>query len=218
MSAVFVKTFEEPPVNRREALRYAGAVTGDETAETLLDECLALVQGRLDCRVCWARFPVARTGDGLDLSFAVTDSKALARNLENCGEIILFAATVGVEMDRLIARHGRLSPARGHMLQAVGAERIESLCDVFNEQIRRECGPCRPRFSPGYGDLPLAIQRDVMRALGCQKHIGVTLNESLLMSPGKSVTAIIGLGGGSCHAPSGCAACAKTDCTYRREA
>ena len=80
----------------------------------------------------------------------------------------------------------------------------------------------KPRFSPGYGDVPLEIQKDIVMLLDCAKRIGVSLNDSLLMSPSKSVTAFIGL-----QEPSGkmdkrevkstnkCAACAKTDCDFR---
>ena len=108
------------------------------------------------------------------------------------------------------------------MLQAVGAERIEALCDLFNGEItekkRAEGLYTRPRFSPGYGDLPLELQKDIFDVLDCPRQIGLTLNQSLLMSPSKSVTAIIGVGadGGCVHA-AGCAACGKTDCTFRRE-
>lgn len=51
----------------------------------------------------------------------------------------------------------------------------------------------RPRFSPGYGDLPINMQKDIFAALDCPRKIGLSLNESLLMSPSKSVTAIIGV-------------------------
>ena len=109
----------------------------------------------------------------------------------------MFAATVGLELDRLIARHSRLSPARALALQAYGAERIESLCDAFLRNVQSECASegitLRPRFSPGYGDLPLSFQRTLFETLDCARKIGLTLNESLLMSPTKSVTAIVGL-------------------------
>jgi cobalamin-dependent methionine synthase I len=51
----------------------------------------------------------------------------------------------------------------------------------------------RPRFSPGYGDLPLELQTNLFKVLDCQHFIGLTLNDSMLMSPSKSVTAIVGL-------------------------
>ena len=50
----------------------------------------------------------------------------------------------------------------------------------------------RPRFSPGYGDFPLTAQRDIFAILDCPKRIGLSLNQSLLLSPTKSVTAVIG--------------------------
>ena len=79
-------------------------------------------------------------------------------------------------------------------MQALGAERIEALCDAFCDSLISEKGVLlRPRFSPGYGDLPLEVQKDIFSLLECHKRIGVSLNESLLMSPSKSVTAFVGL-------------------------
>ena len=49
------------------------------------------------------------------------------------------------------------------------------------------------RYSPGYGDLPLELQREIIRVLDCGRTIGITLTESLLMQPSKSVTAVIGM-------------------------
>ena len=217
MSAVMLWQGELPPVCREEALRYAGVKTETPQMGAMLDECRALCEGQIHPRVCCARYPVRRSGELLDLGFAQTDSAALRRNLAGCEEIVLFAATIGLEMDRLIARYAHLSPARSVMLQAIGTERIESLCDAFEECLIAQGHDLRPRFSPGYGDLPLALQRDIFAALDCPRQIGVSLNESLLMTPSKSVTAIIGLGdeqGESCvH---NCAACTLKECLYRR--
>ncbi len=139
----------------------------------------------------------SQSGASLDLGFTVTHSRDLQKNLKGCCRIILFGATVGLELDRLIARYGRLSPSKALCFQAIGAERIESLCNAFNDEIDeifREQGMyTRPRFSPGYGDLPINMQKDIFAALDCPRKIGLSLNESLLMSPSKSVTAIIGV-------------------------
>ena len=79
-----------------------------------------------------------------------------------------------------------------------------------------ECGKrCRPRFSPGYGDFPLECQPGLFRLLGVQRNIGVTLTDSLLMLPTKSVTAVIGLCDGETPCPTGCAACDRADCAFR---
>lgn len=217
MSMVWIWQTKLPPVNEREALRYAGVKESTPEISALLQECIALCENQLTPRVCYAFYPVERQEGQIDLGFARTDSSALRRNLAGCNEAVLFAATIGLEMDRLIARYARLSPARSVMLQAIGTERIEALCDAFEEELIRQGHELHPRFSPGYGDLPIEMQRDIFAALDCPKHIGVSLNQSMLMSPGKSVTALIGLDGETTErCTRNCAACPLKECLYRR--
>ena len=106
-------------------------------------------------------------------------------------------------------------------MQAIGAERIEALCDAFCDKLKAEKSEkglfLRPRFSAGYGDLSIELQRDIMRALDCGRKIGVTLNESLLMSPSKSVTAIVGISNMHCTPEFGCTSCENKDCSFRKE-
>ena len=217
MSVVWNWQTKLPPVSIREALRYAGVKEDTPEMNALLQECVKLCESSLAPRVCYAFYPIARREGLLDLGFAQTDSAALKRNLTGCEEIVLFAATIGLEMDRLIARYARLSPSKSVMLQAIGTERIEALCDAFENELIRQGHEISPRFSPGYGDLPLDLQRNLFAALDCSKHIGVSLNESLLMSPSKSVSAIIGLNGeNSERCVHNCALCTLTNCLYRR--
>lgn len=163
----------------------------------------------------------------LDLGFLQTDSQGLCHNLQGCDKVILFAATVGLAPDRLIAKYGRLSPTKALCMQAIGAERIESLCDAFCDELAADYAAegyqTRPRFSPGYGDFPLDAQKAFFRALDCPRKIGLSLNDSLLMSPSKSVTALIGLlprtsqiSGTEAKTHANCTACGKTDCLFRQ--
>lgn len=209
-----------PEVDLREMLRYAACRAPDEQVTAL-----AASAAEEGCRVlrpalCWREVPLTVTAHRVDLGFTAFDSQKLAAVLTGCDRAVIFAATMGLELDRLIARHGRLSPARGLMLQALGAERIEALCDSFCDFLAAEYAPCglvpRQRFSPGYGDLPLENQRAFFDALQCHKEIGLYLNESLLMSPTKSVTAIVGLGRSADCSPAGCSACEKKDCVMRK--
>ena len=194
---VYVRGYEAPPVDRGEILRYAGARGDAQEVSVLLEECLAEIRDKLIYRVCYREFSVTEMGDTLDLGFMKTDSAALRKNLFGCDRIVLMAATVGLEIDRLIARYAVVSPTKALLLQAIGAERIESLCNRFCLDLKQEKGEqgrtVRPRFSAGYGDLPLEAQRQIFDALDCPRRIGLSLNESLLMSPSKSVTAIIGI-------------------------
>lgn len=198
MNAINYKSYNEPEFDRKEILRYAGCREANETINSLLEECIDECKGTLCYKVCYSEYPISVNGESIDLGFAKVESKHLAKNLEGCERIVLFSATVGLAMDRLIARYSRISPAKAHMFQAMGAERVESLCDVFNDEITKKSNEegcfTRPRFSPGYGDVPLSLQREIFAALDCERKLGITLNTSLLMSPSKSVTAIIGIG------------------------
>ena len=203
-SAVQVRRYtgQEPEmqINRREVLRYA--MTGGEAEEAdaalrgMTDSVLREMQDAFDFRVCYRRMPLNWEAGKPCLPFG-SESAQLARLLAGCGEMILFAATAGMEADRRIARYQRISPTKALLAQALGAERAETLCDAFCGDMRREARAeglaCTPRFSPGYGDLPLAAQKDFFRLLDCERKIGLYLNESLLMTPSKSVTAIFGL-------------------------
>ena len=194
-SAVYTEFFDAPPVDRREILRYAGVKAETPELAALLSECLAKSERAFEYKVCYAKFPIIREENALNLGFARTESAGLRKNLRDCDSVVLFAATVGVGIDRLIAKYSRIAPSEAFLFQAIGAERIESLCDAFNAEITAKYGGrTAPRFSPGYGDLPLALQTDIFRVLDCPRKIGLTLGESLLMTPSKSVTAIIGAG------------------------
>ena len=188
-----IKSFSEPPVDRREALRYAGARELPPEQASLFDECIAELLPLLSYKVCWRFFPVAANDDELDLGFVKVKSKSLAANLSGCETILLFAATVGIAPDRLVAKYGRISPVKALFCQAIGAERIEALCDMFCNEIASQEGTLRPRFSPGYGDLPLELQSDIFAVLDCNRKIGLSLTSSLLMTPTKSVTALAGI-------------------------
>lgn len=214
---IVTKTYAEPPLCEKEILRYAGCKRPDETVMSLLHSCVEELQGKLRYAVCYRQLPVTVEDGCCDFDLFSFRSKQLAKNLENCTAVVLFAATIGVEIDRLIARYGRLSPARALLFQAIGAERIEALCDAFCADIAGQSGAIlRPRFSPGYGDLPLAVQDDIFAVLDCAKRIGVSLNESRAMSPSKSVTAFVGLTDHSADRPSErCGGCEKYDCDFR---
>lgn len=186
-------TVSVPPPDYRQIRRYAGCPEG---AQEIIDECIRELAG-LQYRVSYREFDIHETQHNLDLGFAVTDSCDLKKALHGCSRVLLFAATVGILPDRLIARYSRSAAAKALFIQAIGTERVEALCDAFCKQQAQAYaagGHCLlPRFSPGYGDLPLSMQRQVFDALNCPVQLGIALNDSLLMTPSKSVTALAGI-------------------------
>lgn len=190
---ILTKTYSASPIDEKEILRYAGGIADDNTIK-LLNECINEALDCITCKVCYHKLPVKINGDLCDFGVFNVQSKNLATNLSGCNSVIIFGATIGIGIDRLITKYSHISPAKALMLQAFGAERIEALCDYFCKDIQNTLKTqLKPRFSAGYGDLPLDTQKQVFSLLNLPKNIGLTLNDSLLMSPTKSVTAFIGM-------------------------
>lgn len=215
---VLTKSYSELPVHKKEILRYAGCKTADEEVEKLLKTCLSEAKDQLKFNVCYAFLSVSVRGNVCDFGTFMIESDDLIKNLTGCEKVVVFAATVGVGIDRLISKYSRISPSKALMFQAIGAERIETLCDRFCDDIKNEVKRnLKPRFSPGYGDVPLSLQKDIFNLIGCEKKIGLTLNDSFLMSPTKSVTAFVGISNGDkIERNNKCEICNNQGCTFRR--
>ena len=190
---VYKKNYSAPPVDRREALRYAGVRGESAEAEAMLDECIRESADTLSYKLCYAEYPLTRVEKSLNFGFTSVESEKLAAHLSECDRVIIMAATIGIGLDRLAARYAKTSPAKALILQGLGAERIEALADLFCRELEKQGLNVTSRFSAGYGDLSLELQREIFRVLDCQRSIGLTLNDSLIMSPTKSITAIIGI-------------------------
>ena len=193
MTPIFVRAYNAPAINKKEVLRYSGTKKEISEISALLDKAIGEAENVFTYKVCYRVFDATIDGADLDLGFATVRSRDLAKNLAGCKKIMIFAATVGTSIDRTIARASITSPSLALMLDALATERIEALCDVFCEDIEKEYGKTRPRFSAGYGDLPLELQREIFTTLNPQRNVGVVLNDNMFMSPSKSVTAIIGI-------------------------
>ncbi len=209
MNNILLKEFNLSEFNEKEILRYLGLKEWDGQTKKIFDECVEEL--KLSYKVCYLKTPI-EIKEYVIMGNLKIKSKDLAKNLKGCNEVILFAATIGVSIDFLISKYGKISPVKGLMFQAIGTERIESLCDEFCKFLNLGL---RPRFSPGYGDFSLECQKEIFKMLDCPRKIGLTLNESLLMLPSKSVTAIMGISD-ECYKRGTCEDCSKTDCTFRR--
>jgi hypothetical protein len=190
-------------VDRKETLRYLGYYNHPSPERTeegallnemkgLFDECESNILSAQNLTACYDIYDIV-LGQPLNLGFATVNSLALERNLQGCKKIVLFAATAGVGVDRLIVKYNKLSPARAVVYQAMGAALIEQWCDIIHGNFQKNLGANKSRFSCGYGDLPLTLQRDIFTALNVTKNLGITLSDNCFMTPTKSVTAIIGI-------------------------
>lgn len=211
-------------MNQKEILRYLGY--GSHEAEPqvldLIRDCGRELEAAAQRRFLMREFPLKLSEDGtIDGGCFCVKSRNLAKNLRGCEKILVMAVTLGSGVDRLLARYGKLSMARAVVLQAASAAMIEDCCNELCREWRAEYEKkglyLRPRFSPGYGDFPLSCQEQILGGLEAGKRLGITLTDSFLMMPSKSVSAVIGVSRKQefCH-EEGCEACGKRDCLYRR--
>ena len=189
---IIVKTYQSPTLNEKEILRYGGMKNSTPEIAKILNDCLAEIDGKLNYSVCYLKTPIT-VNDDIDFKHFKVQSKDLIKNLSGYNNAIVFVATVGIEIDRLIKKYSVISPVKALLFQAIGAERIESLCNAFCEDLKGEYTKVAPRFSCGYGDFSLDYQEEIFKVLNPKKHIGVSLLDSKLMLPTKSVTAVVGI-------------------------
>ncbi|MBO4318865.1 MAG: hypothetical protein J5857_00135 [Treponema sp.] len=187
-----------------ELYRYAGFAKKsidqltDMQMKELAQSAVEAVSQKMNCRSVYSRFQIELLTDDI-VSFAGKSlhSHHLTINLNGCHSVYLFAATLGPEVDRLIQRETRINPAKAVMMQAAGAMFIEKFCDMFIDFLKAEENTqenlLKPRYSPGFGDVGLEVQKTFFELLECQKNLALTLNDTLIMSPEKSVTAFVGV-------------------------
>ena len=208
----------------KEAIRYLGygrhAV--DEQTLALIDVSFGELDQTTQAKSVYRIFDCKVTGeDQVTIGKMNIKSRSLGKNLRGCKEAVVFGATLGTSVDILMKRYSLTDMAKSVVLQACAAAYLEEYCDdlqlSIGEELKAQNKWLRPRFSPGYGDFDIHHQDDILRMLDTAKKIGLTMTDSYMLTPTKSVTAIIGISDTQekCHIK-GCEVCEKKDCIYRR--
>lgn len=177
----------------KEAIRYLGYGNKQVEPSTfqMIQECFAELDEIAQPKHLMEKMTLEWVKDGhIQINQIDIFSKDLCKNLKGCQEVVLFCATLGVQVDRQIQRYGVSDITRAVVLQACAAAYLESYCDQIQEQIE---GLTRPRFSPGYGDLSLQHHDYILEWLHASKKIGLTRTEGYMLIPTKSITAFIGI-------------------------
>ena len=212
--------------DRDEVLRYLGrrgqAVPPE--LDALVADCMAELDAKAAPRHVSAMLPIHLESGGLRMgdTALLLPGADIRRHVEGCHEAVLFAATLGVEVDNLIRRWSYTDLTRSVILDACATQAIEAFCDEAEAELRRELAVrgqgLTSRFSPGYGDLPLDIQPQLLAVLNAPRRIGLTCTERHILLPRKSVTAVLGLGAAAATSARGCRVCARRDtCNFRKD-
>ncbi|MDR0855808.1 MAG: methionine synthase [Clostridiales bacterium] len=186
--------------NIKEVLRYMG-VRGAAEAPPALVQAAEAAAARVRALAApgyhYRAFALERAADGIRLAgtaFVLTGAQ-IQKHLSGCETAVLLYATLGFAVDREILRLQGTALSQALALDAAACEGLEGLCGAVCARIQAEFPAFsqRPRFSPGYADLPLAASRGILALLDAGRRSGVTLNAGNMMNPTKTVTAIVGL-------------------------
>lgn len=199
---------------KQEALRYLGYGKNppDEATAALIDKGYEELSAAAVTRSCYKvteKSAVAELLVGNDI----------AEHLAKSDRVIFFAATLGSAADGVIRRAEITNMAYALVLDALASAMTEEYCDNTELEIKSAVsGNFTWRYSPGYGDYPLSVQPALIKYLNAEKLIGLTVTESGILLPRKSVTAVIGVSDGEQDKKlRGCAVCnMRESCRFRK--
>lgn len=216
-------SFTLSDLNIDEVLRYMGVPPekADPATHLLAQDCLLQltqsVQPRWTYRIC----SLSHEHNGVRADGRLLlPGQDIKKHLSGCSQAALFALTLSAGADGLIRRTEPMDMARAYALDCCATAAAEHLCDQVEQQLHAMFpGRFFPfRYSPGYGDLPLDVQSDVLDLLDAPRRIGLTCSSSSILIPRKSVTAILGISEKPVPQNSrSCLACPVADsCQYRK--
>lgn len=210
-------------IRTKEAVRYLGygrhAI--DEPTLELIQDTFRELDQVADARFVYRIFEIIEENENqLTIGGLRIQSRNLYKNLKNCKQGIVFCATLGTGVDLLLKRYSVSDMSKTVVLQACAAAFLEEYCDRMQKQIEDglENGLyLRPRFSPGYGDFSILHQKELLQMTDASKKIGLALTEGYMLTPTKSITAVMGISSEARDCTiKGCEMCTKEDCIYRR--
>ncbi len=182
---------EEVSPDPNEMAQRLGTARGytDERIRQNLLKLQTLVRYRAAC----LRTPVDLSEENCcRFDFMTARSRCLWKNLQGCREAFVFAVTTGLRVDRELSALSVTSPADRFVLDALSSAAVDAFCQKVADGLSAGLS-CAPRFSPGYGDLSLMLQQPLLQRLGASERLGITLSAAYLMTPVKSITAIMGI-------------------------
>ena len=202
-------------LNRNEAVRYLGGagIRLNYRMDVLMDECEKAVLEKASPKYLYVEtdLPCPQIMGGRDIE----------SHLNGCEKAIVMCATVGSEVDKLIRISQISDMARAVVMDSLASVAVEQVCNAFNKIIAEKYSDYNMtfRFSPGYGDYPIELQKIILQMLDAPKKIGLCTNDNFLLTPTRSVTAVLGLSKNPIERKKrGCAICnMRETCKFRRK-
>lgn len=190
--------FKIDKINKFEALGYMG-VKGGKTLD-LMSEMSEIEKELLSLyspMYCYKKYSISFCKEGISLDGTSINlcGEDIKNHLLSCNEIILMACTISFKVDKYIKLLQLTDMKKALMADSLASALIEQVCDLSELEIKKlyPNASMTTRYSPGYGDFDILMQKSLSDLLNTQKNIGLFVNESYMMVPSKSVIAVIGL-------------------------
>ena len=178
---------------KENALKYLGYLDNqvDSNTEILLNECLKELE-QVTPKFMYQIYTLTHhplTIKELNLTINYPD---LIDLFDSCDRIVIIACTLGLQLDQQLRYYSKINLTKMTVMDALASSYIEIKCDEY--EAKQNFGKRTFRFCPGYGNVPLELNKNLANALNCSKHIGLTVQESNILLPQKSMIGLIGLG------------------------
>ena len=213
-------------IDKNEVLRYLGYKNQeiDEKLDELINTCLKEVKDLSQPKYVYKLFDLKKEDEvlaleGTNLTLQGNDIKEHLKHSKRCA---MLAVTLGVQIEKKIQYYNRIDLTKALILDSCATAYVEVLADSVEEEIKAQAVSegygITFRFSPGYGDLPIEMQGDFLKLLDAGKRIGLVATETSILTPRKSVTAIIGFQESGIESESrSCEICNKyNECDFRK--
>lgn len=176
-----------------EIRRYLGIGKNNTDFDDIIKETSVLREALCPTHV-YAYFDVCVKNEGILLKGTeiVLTGVLAKKHFSECKGVIVLLATLGLKSEVVMKRTFALSAEKGVVLDAVFSDAIEKYLDQTEKELKLKFGQITTRISCGYGDLPINLQKPLFDAV-CGEKIGVSINQCFMLSPNKSVLAIIGV-------------------------
>lgn len=187
-------------IDKNEVLRYLGYRDQkiEKNLDDLIDRCMVEIVETAKPLHVYEVFSIESSEEGIKVlgTNLILKGKAIYNHLKDARKCAIMASTLGIDVDNKIRILGKTDMTKSFILDACATDMIEKVCDSAEDEIKEKAKSeglkTNFRFSPGYGDLPINIQGEIISILNANRLIGLTTTESSIMIPRKSVTAIIG--------------------------
>lgn len=146
--------------------------------------------------------------------------QVITKYLKGCSHIAAFVVTAGTEFDSYCNRFKEAGDIVNEFIAySVGTEIAEAAVCFVSEKIASEAAIMQMHYThaycPGYCSWHVREQENLFK-LFPEKPCGVTLTESNLMFPEKTVSGIIGLGMDATQSAHACDICGMVQCFKRK--